>query len=55
MDQGRAVVMKNYKCDGCQHISTEETYGTEGHAPPEQEEAVVDSENATVGESRSQT
>jgi hypothetical protein len=53
MDQGRTVVMKNYKCDRCQHIYTEETYGTEGHAQPEQEEAVANSENATIGESRS--
>jgi hypothetical protein len=55
MGRGRTVMVKNYKCDRCQHIYTEETYGTEGHVSPEQEGVVMDSENVTVGEPRSQT
>lgn len=29
IDEGRCVEVKKYRCDKCQHIYTEETYGTE--------------------------
>lgn len=55
MDQGRKVVMEKRKCDNCQHIYTEETYGTERQrASLERDVVVENSTSMTIGKSHNQ-
>lgn len=45
IDQGLHVEFKKYNCDKCQHIYTEESYGTERHESLGQEEREYTSGN----------
>jgi len=55
MDQGRNVVFKKRHCDKCQHIYTEETYGTEcQESSMKGKEVIRDSASVSVGKSNEQ-